>query len=190
MRLQRGYGIGTGQAVALQFLLNPEVFADGETQRPVATSLLELQNGGLVGRLEIAPFVKDVVGRQQLFAGNDAPLATGDQGDGVEQVGLLGCRNRFGHAHQQGQGGVGGRQLGGELIQDVVLGAEQGRPQQQIPGRVTPEGKLRGDHQIRVASCRFLAGRQNSGPITSQISHQGIDLGQGDAHQQGGSARP
>ena len=76
VRLQRGYGIGTSQAVALQFLLNPEVFADGETQRPAATSLLELQNGGLVGRPEIAPFVKDVVGGQQLFAGDDAPLAT------------------------------------------------------------------------------------------------------------------
>ena len=190
VRLQRGYGIGTSQAVALQFLLNPEVFADGETQRPAATSLLELQNGGLVCRLEIAPFVKDVVGGQQLFAGDDAPLATCNQGDGVEQIGFLGCRNRFGHAHQQGQVGVGGRQLGGELIQDVVLGAEQGRSQQQIPGRITPEGKLRGDHQIRVASCRFLASRQNSGSIASQISHQGIDLGQGDAHQQGGSARP
>ena len=76
VRLQRGYGIGTSQAVALQFLLNPEVFADGETQRPAATSLLELQNGGLVGSSEITPFVKDVVGGQQLFAGDDAPLAT------------------------------------------------------------------------------------------------------------------
>ena len=85
---------------------------------------------------------------------------------------------------------MGSRQFGGELIQCFLLVAEQGRPQQQIPGRITPEGKLRGDHQIRVGSGRFLAGRQNSGPIASQISHQGIDLGQGDAHQQGGSARP
>ena len=76
VRLQRGYGIGTSQAVALQFLLNPEVFADGETQRPAATSLPELQNGWLVGRLEIAPFVKDVVGGKQLLAGDDAPLAS------------------------------------------------------------------------------------------------------------------
>jgi hypothetical protein len=36
-----------------------------------------------------------------------------------------------------------------------------------------------------LASCRFLAGRQNSGSIASQISHQGIDLGQGDAQQVG-----
>ena len=85
---------------------------------------------------------------------------------------------------------MGGRQLGGKLIQDVVLGAEQGRPQQQIPGRIAPEGKLRGNHQIRMGGSCFLAGRQNSGSIASQISHQGIDLGQGDAHQQGGSARP
>ena len=72
---------------------------------------------------------------------------------------------------------MGGRQFGGKLIQDVLLFAEQGRPQQQIPGRVTPEGELRGDHQIRMGGRRFLAGRQNSGAIASQISHQGIDLG-------------
>ena len=72
---------------------------------------------------------------------------------------------------------MGRRQLGGELIHDILLFAEQGRPQQQIPWRITPEGKLRGDHQIRMGGRRFLAGRQNSGAIASQISHQGIDLG-------------
>ena len=191
VRKHGGDGIGTGQAVALQFLLDPEVFADGESQAPAPAVALQLQHGGLMGRPEVALLVEDVVGGQQPFAGHDPPLARRDPGGGVGEVGLLGLGDRLGHAHQQAQLGMGCRQIACQLVEDLLLLGEQGRPQQQIPGRVAPQRELWGEHQIGARGGGDLAGRQHLGAVAGQVAHQGIELGQGDTHQRGGEgARP
>lgn len=93
--------------------------------------------------------------------------------------------HRLGHPDQQGQSVWAGRRQG---RQDPLLALDQGGPQQQVPGRVAPQRQLGGEQQVGAAGAGPLGGRQDPVAVALQVAHQGIELGQGEAHQ--GSERP
>ena len=186
MGQQRTDRIGPRQPVPLQLLLHPEVFADGEPEPPAPAPPLQLQHRRLIAGAEIAPLIEDVVAGQQLLAGDDPPAAALHQRQGVVEVGLVGADQRLGNAHQQGEIR---RQGCREAIEGDVLPFDQGRPQQQIPRRIAPQRQLRGEHQIGPALGRLMADRQDAAGVAVEVAHQGIELGQGEAHRGGGGAQ-
>ena len=172
-------GISAEQPLAVQVLLDPEVLANGQAQAPAAAVSLKLQQAGLFGRAEVAPFIEDVVAGEQAFARHDPPAALLHEGHAVEQIGLLAIANRFADPQQQR---LLRWEVAGERPEHVLLPLPQGRPQQQVPRGIAPERQFRRDHQIGSVSGGAAAGRQQLGAIAAQVPHQGIDLGQGDAH--------
>jgi len=74
------------------------------------------------------------------------------------------------------------------VIERFSLPLPQRRAQQQIPRRVAPEGQFRCHHQIGPRRMGLLAGGQQQLGVAGQVSNQGIDLGEGEAHQRRGPA--
>ena len=72
-----------------------------------------------------------------------------------------------------------------ELIELAVLLLLQGRLQQQIPGRVTPEGQFRGQSQFGSGLGGLQALLLQALPIALQITDQRVGLDQCDPHRGG-----
>ena len=103
------------------------------------------------------------------------------QGDAVEQRGssLVACRQS--NADQQGTGAV---QLLHKPVQGFRLLRQLRGPEKKITGWVSPEGQFRRQQQGRSHGFRLPGCRKNPFRIAAQITHQGIELGQSEAHQQ------
>ena len=93
---------------------------------------------------------------------------------------MVAIGERIGDAEHQAQAH---RQGARQLIEHLPLERAQGGPQQQVPGRIAPEGQLGGHHQVGAASGRPLAIGQQEGAIAAQVAHERIELAKGEAHQ-------
>ena len=181
MRLQIGDRIGARQAMALQLLLHPEVLADREAQPPGAAVAAQLQHRRRLGGAEVAALIEHVVAGQQPLAAHHPPAAGLHQGHGVVKSWPLGTGDPIGHPHQHANPRRHRRR---QALQGPALGLEQGGTQQQVAGGVAPKRELRGEHQPGPDLGGPAAGVQDPLAISHQIPHQGIELGEGQAHQE------
>ena len=170
------------QPLLVQIVLHPQVFADGDTEAPKAAITFQLQQAGLVGRAEVAPFIEHVVAGQQALAGHNPPAAVLHESSGVEQIGGLPILRGLAHPQQQGQP-LG--EFGGKPVQRDLLLLAQGRAQQQIARWIAPQRQLRRHHQINAGRRGAAAGLQQLLAIAGQVAHQRVDLGEGETHQRG-----
>ena len=120
----------------MEVVLHPEVFANGQPQAPGAAAPLKLEHGRLLAGPEIAALIKDVVTGQQAFAAHHPPAGWFDQGDGVVEAGPTRLEGGFGDSHQKTEASGHCRC---QPLQHQRLLFDQGRLQQQVPGRVAPE---------------------------------------------------
>ena len=72
-----------------------------------------------------------------------------------------------------------------ELIELAVLLLPQGRLQQQIPGRIAPEGEFRGQREFGSGFGSLQALLLQALPIALQITDQRVGLDQCDPHRGG-----
>ena len=173
--------------MALQLLLHPEVLADGEAKPPGAALAAQLQQRRRLGGAEVAALIEHVVAGQQPLAAHHPPAAGLHQGHGVVERRPLGTGDRIDHAHQHAHPR---RHFRRQALQGLALGLKQGGAQQQVAGGIAPKRELRGEHQPGPGGP--AAGVQDPLAIPHQIPHQGIELGEGQAHQErsGGGSGP
>ena len=177
-------GIRSVQALALQAVIHPEVFADGEAQSlPVG----QAEQAGSITGAEVAPLIKDVVTGQQLFLGNRPPAQAIHQHHTVVQpwTAGIGCGQRS--SHQQGDAAV---QLVHQPLQHRVLLLDAAGLEQLVPGGIPPEGEFRGEHQLNSLLFCPAHGLQNPLRVALEVADHGVELRQGDAHQQRLPERP
>ena len=67
----------------------------------------------------------------------------------------------------------------------VGAGAHEGRPQQQVLGRIAAQGQLRGQDEVRPLGMRTACGLDDLPGIALEVADGGVDLGQCDLHRHG-----
>jgi len=152
----------------------PDVLADRQAD---ATSF-KFHDSGLGGGLKIAVLVKDVVRGKQGLARHGQDLSLLAEGRRVQEraakAGLIGD-------HGAKDGGNLANE-GEDLAQGFLHVADKALLQEQVTGRISAEHQLGKNDQLGAASHEGLVGLDDLAAVASQVSDDGVDLGESDAH--------
>ena len=102
-------------------MVDPQVFADGDPQSPVAVSVMECDLSSSTAWPEITRFVKDVVTGQKLLTGHHLIAADLHEGDGVEQLRMQGIVCWISDSHQKSDVRMTGGQTTAESVEGLPL---------------------------------------------------------------------
>ncbi len=123
-----------------------------------------------------------VIGQQALVVATEH-ATFGTQGRGVDQhaVGIGVDEADHGGARAGG---------GGDASQHRLVVGDEGRPAEQVLGRVSGDGQLREDRQVRPGTLRLLERGADAPGIALEIAHDGVDLAGGHPHSSHGPSLP
>ena len=135
---QAAHRIRSHQSAIVQFVLHPEVFADGEANPPVPSPLVQRDVCRSLTGAEVARLIEDVVTGQQLFAGCHTPSSGFHQCEGIEQRWMQGILRGIREAHQQGHGRTTAGQAPAERFKGFRLLLKVSRAEQEISRWIPP----------------------------------------------------
>ena len=135
---QAPHRIRSHQSAIVQFVLHPEVFADGEANPPVPSPLAQRDVCTSLAGAEVARFIEHVVAGQQLFAGCHTPSSGLHQCEGIEQRWMEGIVCGIREAHQQGHGRTTAGQALAERFKGFRLLLKVSRAEQEISRWIAP----------------------------------------------------
>ncbi len=170
-----GDGVEVVEGAFEEFLIVPEVFADGDADGDVV-------DGGefdIGAGLEVAGFVEDVVGGEEGFAAASEDLAVGDDGDGVVEEATCGAGIFFGEADDGDDvfGGIGdaGDGFFGE--------GEGGGFEEEVFGGIAEDGEFGEEDDVGVLGFGGGDHVEVFFEVAGDVADGGVDLGEGDAHE-------
>ena len=127
---------------------------------------------------EVAVLVEDAVVRQVALAVEALHLAVGADGAGVEEIPV-----EPGRADERRQPGARLR----DLAQRLLGGADEGRTEQQVLGRVPGDRELGEEDELRTFRARVGQTGENALAVAVQVADDSVDLGESKPHQEDSS---
>lgn len=158
-------------------VVRPDIFADGETD----TLAVELHDGGFLGGFEITVFVKDVVGREEAFAGGGGDAALFAKRGAIESGATLAGSVGLDGAEYGGDNA----DLGGDFAGGLLNIRDEAALKKQIAGWVAADDEFREDDEFRALGDEGVIGVENPPAIAGQVADRGVELGYAEAHDLG-----
>jgi len=152
-----------------QHRVGPDILAN----RDADTLAVVYNDTGRGSGLEVTVFVKNIVGRQQTFAGNRSDLTPVTEGGGVVERATLAGGIEFDRADQS-------RRLadrGGDLGEGVGHVWDKAALEEQVAGRIAADRELRKDHQLRALRDEFDVGVEDAPAVTGEVANDRVELG-------------
>ena len=173
-RIQIQHQVRTGLLQLDCRAIVPDVFTDGDAQRPA----LDIKGADIHARLKIALFIKyPVIGQMLLEILMTGAGLTGKHHAGrITAMPIAHRRIAQHHGHRNRRTNVGQRRINP---------AVQAGTQQQVFRRVTGEHQLREQYKVRAQqSARFVCRGNNALGVPFDIAHQRVLLGHNNSHDQ------
>ena len=143
----------------------------------------EAQDERAIARLDVAPFVEDVVGREQALVvdGDDPARASGDRG--VEDPAAPARRVLLKRAVEPQRAAA----RPGDSRRGALGLGDEGPPLHEVPRRVTADGELRKEHQVGALALRAPPELQDLLRVSGEVPDCRVDLRDGDLQCSQGS---
>ena len=174
-------GIFAIQAPGPEIAVVPHVLADRDAEAMAG----EVDRGHGLGWLEIAPFIENVVGRQQRLAvdRNNAPLVNERC-----RVGNPATHRRLGQQFRKSDdhpGRAAGRFASHprhQAVQAAHTRLDKGWPLQEIARRIARERQLGKHQEIRAGRLGRDQSILGQAQVPVEVPHSGVNLAKGDLH--------